>query len=84
MHLDHFIGQKALVAQLNRLTENGRLGHAYAFSGPDGIGKRTLALAFIQRLLCTGGHAEHCSFISCRTLQEGVNPDFYEVVTEKS
>lgn len=84
MVLDSLIGQNSLVIQLKRIVENNNPGHAYAFSGPEGIGKRTFALSFSQGLLCCGSKALNCDCISCRTFREGTNPDFYEVVTEKS
>lgn len=37
---------------LNKQLSNGQLHHAYLFSGPDGIGRRTLALRFAQAINC--------------------------------
>ncbi len=78
------VGQKALVIQLNTIIASGRLGHAYIFSGPEGIGKRTFALSFVKEILCLGSEKESCRCISCRTLEQGTNPDFYEVLTDKA
>jgi len=37
------IGQKSVVESLKRFIDNNRIGHAYIFSGPEGIGKSTVA-----------------------------------------
>lgn len=82
LSLDKLIGQKTLVNQLKTIIYSQKVGHAYAFSGPAGMGKRTFALAFAKNLLCQGCMpAAPC--LSCRTFDEGTNPDFYEVVTDK-
>lgn len=82
--MDRIIGQQQLVAQLRTMIDNNSLGHAYVFSGSEGMGKRTLALAFAKGLLCCGNKSESCDCISCRTFREGTNPDFYEVISEKA
>lgn len=84
MDIDKLVGQKTLVSRLKRIIENNNPGHTYAFSGPEGIGKRTFALAFAKGLLCFGDKSESCECISCRTFKEGANPDFYEVISEKA
>lgn len=82
MELDKLIGQQAIIRRLKKIISDNRVGHAYAFSGPDGIGKYTFAVAFAKDLLCTGCKPER-KCISCRTLMEGTNPDFYEVTAVK-
>lgn len=82
MNLDQIIGQKALVNQLKIIVASNRAGHAYAFSGPSGMGKRTMALAYAKALLCSGCKPGF-ECLPCRTFSEGTNPDFYEVVTDK-
>lgn len=84
MGLDKLIGQKTLVFQLKKILSDGKLGHAYAFTGPEGIGKRTFALEFAAEILCPFGKSNGCGCVSCRTFAEGTNPDFYEVITDKS
>ncbi len=84
MGFDTLTGQKALVSQLKTILANGKLGHAYTFSGPCGIGKRTFALSFALEILCLCGNPTVCDCISCKTFRENTNPDFYEVVSDKS
>jgi DNA polymerase-3 subunit delta' len=82
LNLDQIIGQKALVNQLKIIIASNRTGHAYAFSGPSGMGKRTIALAYAKALLCAGCKPGSVC-LPCRTFSEGTNPDFYEVATDK-
>lgn len=82
MTLDQIIGQDSLVNQLKMNIASGKPGHACAFSGPSGMGKRTLALAYARALLCMGCKPG-AACLSCRTFIEGTNPDFYEVITDK-
>ncbi|HEY8499455.1 MAG TPA: DNA polymerase III subunit delta' C-terminal domain-containing protein [Clostridia bacterium] len=84
MGLNKLIGQKMLVFQLKKILSDRKLGHAYAFSGPEGMGKRTFALEFAAEILCPFGRTNGCGCISCRTFAEGTNPDFYEVASDKS
>jgi DNA polymerase III subunit delta' len=46
------VGHERAVDLLRRSIEHGRLGHAYLFSGPDGVGKRTLALELARAVNC--------------------------------
>lgn len=49
-----------MLAFLRRTLSRGRIAHAYLFAGMDGVGKRTVALAFAKALLCPhvqGGEA---------------------------
>ncbi|MEX0994739.1 MAG: hypothetical protein WD599_04370 [Balneolaceae bacterium] len=44
------IGQQPAREQLQRILQSGRIGHAYLFSGPDGVGKTAFALALAEIL----------------------------------
>jgi DNA polymerase-3 subunit delta' len=46
------VGHEQAVDVLSRAIGRQRIGHAYLFSGPLGVGKRSLALAFAQALNC--------------------------------
>jgi len=50
---------------LQRDVAQGRVRHAYLFTGPEGVGKRTLAAEFARALLCKAaeppcGQCRHC------------------------
>lgn len=71
------IGQELASNVLRRAVREGRVGHAYLFSGPEGVGKLTAALAFAAALNCenpteSGDSCGECS--SCRMMTSG-HPD---------
>jgi len=47
------VGHEWAVDMLKKHVVNGTTRHAYLFSGPPGLGRRTLALRFAQALNCT-------------------------------
>ena len=49
----NLIGHEWAVQMLTKHIEQNQVRHAYLFSGPRGIGRRTLALRFAQSLNCT-------------------------------
>lgn len=65
--LDRIVGQPAAVQTLRQALRAGRVHHAYRFEGPRGVGKRSLAIALAQCLLCPQGGVEACGQCStCR------------------
>jgi DNA polymerase-3 subunit delta' len=50
--LTDIVGQDLAVDRLARLMSGPRMPHALLFTGPDGVGRRTTALAVAQTLLC--------------------------------
>lgn len=75
------IGQREIVESLKSLLRNNKIGHAYIFSGPKGIGKETMARVFASVLLCSsdavGALDESCAKCqSCRLFYNSSNPDF--------
>ncbi|MBA3707916.1 MAG: hypothetical protein H0W83_03735, partial [Planctomycetes bacterium] len=77
MKLSEVIGQPGLTRLLARLISRSRLPHACMLEGPPGCGRRTLAGAISQALLCSqpsGGDA--CgSCPSCAMCGAGTHPD---------
>jgi DNA polymerase III subunit delta' len=63
-----------------RAAATGRPAHAYLLSGPGGVGKSALALAFAKAVCCPhrgpGPDAEPCgTCASCRAIDRGGHPD---------
>ena len=79
-------GQDPAISQLRPAIERGRIGHAYLFYGPKGVGKRTTARVLAQALDLSGGAGERgCG--KCRTclnIESGAYPDLHLVSSEGS
>jgi DNA polymerase-3 subunit delta' len=73
------VGNEQACALLERVALTGQVSHAYLLTGPDQIGKTTLALAFVALLQCTGraasdrGACGECA--ACRKIAHGNHPD---------
>ncbi|MCX7774423.1 MAG: AAA family ATPase, partial [Clostridia bacterium] len=79
----NFIGQKAIVDGFKDKLNQKNLGHAYALSGPAGMGKRTLARYLAKLLLCTEAASAPCgSCRSCRSFEADSNPHFLSISAE--
>ncbi len=52
------IGHERQIAYLERVLKKRRAAHAYLFTGPENIGKRTVAKFFARSLLCTASSAK--------------------------
>lgn len=60
MGFDTFIGNPQAVAALREMLTGGRVPGALLFTGPEGVGKKTLALMFAQALVCEKDRGEFC------------------------
>ena len=73
------VGHAQAQALLERAALSGQVSHAYLLTGPDQVGKTTLALAFAQLLQCTGRAPADTSACgtcaSCRKIAHGNHPD---------
>ncbi len=76
MTFDSIIGHDRQKNILRRALANQRVAHAYLFEGPDGVGKRLVALALARALLCqTGRGCGDCS--PCRKVDHNNHPDIH-------
>ena len=76
------VGHEWAASLLSRHIQTGNIKHAYLFCGPDGIGKRSLALRFAQALSCqqAGSPGEPClTCTSCQRIARLQHPDLFVV-----
>ena len=74
----NLIGHEWAVTALARDIHTGRLRHAYLIAGPAGVGKRTLALAFMKALLCENKNGcGNCR--PCHLIERSNHPDVFVI-----
>jgi DNA polymerase-3 subunit delta' len=79
----HIRGQDRPRDFLRRAATNDRLAHALLFAGPDGIGKRSSAIAFAAWFLCERAGDDACAECSsCRQVAAGSHPDLLAVCVD--
>lgn len=77
------LDQPRAVEALRRALASQRVAHAYLVYGPDGAGKKALALAFAQALLCDAGApgGDACGACTgCRKARTLTHPDLHVVL----
>ena len=71
---EEVVGQDAAIRLFKRALESGKLAHSYLLVGPEGTGKKTCALLFVNYLFCSQSPpCYECSH--CQKLSRGVHPD---------
>ncbi len=77
---DEVVGQEHVKDVLKAALEQGRVGHAYLFSGPRGVGKTTTARLIAMTANCTGPLPKPCGECeSCLSVRSGNHPDVLEI-----
>jgi len=79
--LREIAGHEQIIRALLNALLHDRVGHAYLFAGPEGVGKATTALAFAGALLCEGAdRGDACGRCrACRQFEHANHPDFHWV-----
>src|ERR1044072_7952675 len=77
MSLAEIVGHTKQLAMLRSALSAERLHHAYLFIGPDGIGKRTAAIALAKAIHCEATNNDFCGIcVNCARISDGNHPDF--------
>jgi DNA polymerase III subunit delta' len=80
----NIIGHEWAVQMLQRDLAQGRERHAYLFTGPAGVGKRTLVGEFARALLCAEAAPPCGGCRHCRLAAKDTHPDLFTVAPEIS
>jgi DNA polymerase-3 subunit delta' len=76
MTFDQILGHDRQKEILSRALANGRVAHAYLFTGPDGIGKRLMAMALARAIVCE--EQRGCgNCLACRKIDHQNHPDLH-------
>jgi DNA polymerase-3 subunit delta' len=81
------IGHEWAVNLLHRHLMDRRVRHAYLITGPPGVGKRTLALRFLQAIACIDAPAEgeYCGLCrACKAIYQQTHPDLHLIAPEEN
>lgn len=80
----HLLGHKRAKSLLQEAAAKNKIGHAYLFRGPDGIGKKRAALTFAAYLNCKNPQDDDacCRCASCRKYTSGNHPDLIHIAPE--
>ncbi len=78
---DSLVGQEFVVSTIKHAIEQGRIAHAYLFSGPRGVGKTSSARILARALNCQEGPTPTpCGVCSnCREITQGNSVDVIEI-----
>lgn len=78
---DELVGQEHVVQTLRNAIRTGRIGHAYLFTGPRGVGKTTMARLLAKAVNCTASTeqrpCDQCD--ACRDIAIGRAVDVIEM-----
>jgi DNA polymerase-3 subunit gamma/tau len=78
---DEVVGQEHVSTTLKNAIRDNRIGHAYLFAGPRGVGKTSMARLFAKALNCEKGPTEtpcnKCEL--CIRIQDGSDTDVTEM-----
>lgn len=79
MYFKDIIGQDSAIQMLCSAVSEDRIPHAQLISGPEGVGKLTVAIAYARYLCCAHRHDEEaCGMCpSCKKFDKLMHPDLH-------
>ena len=79
MEFIDILGQDDVKSALQGAIYQKRISHAYIFCGEDGIGKKSMARVFSNKILCKDGMTKGCKCKSCLLFENNNHPDFFVI-----
>ncbi|HVR86784.1 MAG TPA: DNA polymerase III subunit gamma/tau [Planctomycetota bacterium] len=81
LSFDEVVGQEHVSRTLKNAIADKRVGHAYLFCGPRGVGKTSMARLFAKALNCAQGPTDSpCNVCEiCRAVHDGTDTDVIEM-----
>ena len=78
------LGHNKIKDILTRAQSEARVGHAYIFEGPSGVGKLNMAKAFANHILCESPSKDDSCGVckACSSCTPGNHPDVVVVTNE--
>ncbi len=77
---ERLVGQETAVRALKSSIDADRVGHAYLFAGPQGVGRALAALALAASVNCADNGCGSCDV--CSRILRGAHPDVHPVAAE--
>lgn len=79
-----YIGHVNIKNHFTRSITKNHFHHSYIFSGPNNLGKYSIAKTFLHAILCEekNGMKPCNTCTSCIYLKQGIHPDFHEIQRE--
>ena len=78
------LGHEQIKDHFRNAVQTGKVSHAYILSGEAGMGRKSLANAFVLNLLCEKGLPDPCMQChACKQVLAGSHPDLIYVTHEK-
>ncbi|OPA73209.1 DNA polymerase III subunit delta' [Paenibacillus selenitireducens] len=85
MSFQDIIGQAHAKQMLQNGLRNDKVSHAYLFAGPQGSGRKEMALTFAKALFCTEMKDDCCDeCLECRKVDHHNHPDIHVIAPEGS
>ena len=80
MSWDDVLGQDLAKRMVSAHLAAGKAAGAYLFAGPEGVGKRRIALELAKALNCPSNVSQPCdACVTCQQLTKGTHPDVHRV-----
>lgn len=84
--MEEIIGHQEIITRLNQAIKTERVGSAYLFHGPTGIGKKLVALYFAQALNCLSSSEDSrpCKVCTnCKKISRRLHPEINIITKEE-